>query len=133
MAAALLMLIAVGAILYSGQPGLASQLGIPIGSRDTPLRFDDRAQTITRSHLQSGAELFAIGGKVVNPTGTPQHVPDIRAELRDAQGRLVYSWIIAPQQRRIAAEDSLAFNSAKLDVPANSKMLELSFAGNALP
>ena len=54
-----------------------------------------------------------------------------RAELRDAQGRIVYSWTINPQQRTLNPGASIDFNSAKLDVPSNSKRLELSFAGEA--
>jgi hypothetical protein len=56
-------------------------------------------------------------------------VPDIRAELRDGQGRLVYSWTITPERRTLAPGAAIDFNSAKLDVPSNSKRLELSFAG----
>lgn len=128
-AAGVLMLLIVGAILYSGAPGLASQFGIPLGTAETPLRFDNKA--IDRRDLASGNELFAVSGQVVNPTGNRQRVPDIRAELRDAQGRLVYSWTITPQQRYLGPRGTVDFNSAKLDVPSNSKMLELSFSGEA--
>lgn len=120
------MLIGAGAILYSGQPGLAAQLGLPLGTAETPLRFTDKA--IERRNLASGNELFAVSGRVINPTGSQQRVPDIRAELLDAQGRLVYSWTINPKVRSLGANSAIEFNSAKLDVPANSKMLELSFA-----
>ena len=68
---------------------------------------------------------------MTNPSTDRQRVPDIRAELRDAQGRLVYSWTITPPQRTLAPGGAIEFNSAKLDVPANSKRLELSFAGDA--
>lgn len=126
--AGLLMTAAAGAILYTGAPGLAAQLGLPIGSAETPLRFADRA--IDRRDLESGNELFAVSGKVVNPTGSAQRVPDIRADLRDSAGRLVYSWVITPERRSLGPSGTLDFNSAKLDVPANSKVLELSFAGD---
>jgi predicted Zn finger-like uncharacterized protein len=126
-AAGVAMLVAAGAILYSGAPGLATQFGLPIGVRESPLRFDGKK--IDRRDLASGNELFAVSGQVVNPTNGAQHVPDIRAELRDAQGRLVYSWTFSPQQRVIAPGARLDFNSAKLDVPSNSRTLELSFAG----
>ena len=76
--------------------------------------------------------MFAVSGQVVNPTGDRQRVPDIRAELRDAQGRLVYSWTITPQQRWLGARKAMDFNSAQLDVPRNSKMLELSFGGGSV-
>ncbi len=121
------MLLGAGAILYSSAPGLAAQLGLPLGTAETPLRFTDKA--IARRNLASGNELFAVSGKVLNPTGAAQRVPDIRAELRDAQGRIVYSWTITPQVRTLGPTRAIDFNSGKLDVPANSKVLELSFSG----
>jgi predicted Zn finger-like uncharacterized protein len=120
------MLIGAGAILYSGQPGIAAQLGLPIGTTETPLQFADK--NIDRRNLASGNELFAVSGRIINPTGTMQRVPDVRAELRDTQNRLVYSWTIEPKVRSLGPKAGIEFNSAKLDVPANSHVLELSFA-----
>lgn len=127
--AGVLMLLAAGAILYSGAPGLAAKLGLPVGAEETPLRLRDNP--IERRELENGSELFAVSGQVTNPSDASQRVPDIRAELRDAQGRLVYSWTITPQKRTLAPGGAIDFNSAKLDVPSNSKRLELSFAGDA--
>lgn len=121
------MLLGAGAILYTGAPGIAAQLGLPLPGAETPLRFTERA--IERRYLSSGNELFVVSGKVANPSGTAQPVPDIRAELRDPQGRIVYSWTITPEMRRLAPNGTVAFSSGKLDVPANSKQLDLSFAG----
>src|SRR3546814_3493216 len=95
------------------------------------MRISDWSSDVCSSDLPSGAELFAVSGTVVNPTAERQRVPDIRAELRDAHGRLVYSWTITPQQRTLGPRGTIEFNSGKLDVPANSKMLELSFAGES--
>ncbi|WP_445191341.1 MJ0042-type zinc finger domain-containing protein [Sphingomonas sp. Tas61C01] len=125
--AGLLMLAAIGAILWLGAPGLGARLGLPIGAAESPLRLHDNP--IERRELENGSELFAVSGQVTNPSRDRQRVPDIRAELRDAQGRLVFSWTITPQRRSLAPGASIDFNSAKLDVPANSKRLELSFAG----
>ncbi len=121
------MLLGAGAILYTGAPGIAAQRGLPLPGAETPLRFTERA--IERRYLSSGNELFVVSGKVSNPSGTAQPVPDIRAELRDPQGRIVYSWTITPEMRRLAPNGTVAFSSGKLDVPANSKQLDLSFAG----
>ncbi len=129
--AGLLMLIAVGAIVYLGAPGVAAKLGLGLGTDETPLRLRDNP--IERRELENGSELFAVSGQVTNPSDQRQRVPDIRAELRDAQGRLVYSWTITPQQRTLAPGGAIDFNSATLNVPANSKRLELSFAGEATP
>jgi predicted Zn finger-like uncharacterized protein len=124
-AASVAMLVGIAAILYLGTPGIAAKVGLPIGKVETPLLFADKQ--IERRNLSSGNELFAISGKVVNPTGERQRVPDVRVELKDQQDRVVYSWTITPSQRELGPSGTILFNSAKLDVPANSKMLELSF------
>jgi predicted Zn finger-like uncharacterized protein len=124
-AASLAMLVGIAAILYLGTPGIAAKVGLPIGKVETPLLFADKQ--IERRNLSSGNELFAISGKVVNPTGERQRVPDIRVDLKDQGDRVVYSWTITPSQRDLGPSGTILFNSAKLDVPANSKMLELSF------
>ncbi len=126
-AAGVLMLLAMVAILYLGAPGIGTKLGI--GTAETPLRLRDNP--IERRELENGSELFAVSGQVTNPSDARQRVPDIRAELRDAQGRIVYSWTITPQQRTLPPGGAIDFNSAKLDVPSNSKRLELSFAGDS--
>ncbi|ONF94919.1 hypothetical protein SPHI_29000 [Sphingomonas jeddahensis] len=125
--AALLMLVAVGAILWTSAPGLAAQFGLNFGPEETPLRLIDNP--IERREISNGSELFAVSGKVLNPSNDRQRVPDIRADLRDAQNRIVYTWTIIPQQRTLAPKSAIDFNSAKLDVPASSKKLELSFVG----
>lgn len=121
------MLLGTGAILYSGAPGIAAQLGLAMGEVETPLRFVDKG--VERRTLPSGKELFAVSGKVLNPTGERQRVPDIRVALRDGNGRLVYNWRITPEQRVLDPQGAIEFNSATLDVPADARMLELSFAG----
>ena len=64
----------------------------------------------------------------MSTTGDKQHVPDVRVELRDQQDRLVYSWRITPQTRNLGPKAAIDFNSAKLDVPPNARVVELSFA-----
>ena len=128
-AAGLAMLIGVAAILYSGAPGLAQQFGLPIGTPPTPLKIVNNP--IDRRDLANGSEMFAVSGKVVNPTDQRQHVPDIRVELKDAQNRLVYSWTIRPETVSLPPRGAVEFNSAKLDVPVNSKQLVLSFSGES--
>ena len=128
-AAGVLMLVAVAAIIWMSAPGLAQQLGLSFGPGESPLRLVDNP--IERREMANGSELFAISGKVLNPSDTRQRVPDIRADLRDAKGRIVFSWTITPQQRSLGPKGSIDFNSAKLDVPANSKRLELSFVGES--
>ena len=120
-----LMLAAAAAITWLGTPTILQQW-LMIGPDQRPLLLKDNP--IERRELENGSELFAVSGRVTNPSANAERVPDIRAELRDAQCRLVYSWTITPAQRTLPAGGSVDFNSAKLDVPANSKRLELSFA-----
>lgn len=126
-AAALLLIAGAGLVLWPGAPGLLQRLGVPTARAQSPLRLVDNP--IERRDLTNGSELFAVSGKVLNPSGARQRVPNIRADLRDASGRIVFSWTITPQRRTIGPGSAIDFNSAKLDVPASSKRLELSFAG----
>ncbi|SEM94537.1 MJ0042 family finger-like domain-containing protein [Sphingomonas gellani] len=126
--AGLLMLAGAAAILWSGAPGFAARLGI--GTSDTPLQLRDNP--IERRELDNGSELFAVSGRVTNPSSERQRVPDITADLRDATCRLVFSWKITPQKRLVAPGGAIDFYSARLDVPPSSKLLELSFAGEGV-
>jgi predicted Zn finger-like uncharacterized protein len=129
LAAGLLMLAAVAVILWTTAPGLAQQIGLSIGPEELPLRIADNP--IERRKMANGSELFAVSGRITNPSSTRQRVPDIRADLRDSQNRIVFSWTITPQQRTLLPGGAIDFNSAQVDVPASSKRLDLSFVGEA--
>jgi predicted Zn finger-like uncharacterized protein len=121
------MLLGTGAILYSGAPGLAAQLGLGLGAEvETPLVFTDK--NVELKPQTNGSELFIISGKVANPTSDKQHVPDIRIELKDEQDRLVYSWRVTPQLRELGPKQTIEFNSAQLDPPRSARSARLSFA-----
>ncbi|MEG3181578.1 zinc-ribbon domain-containing protein [Sphingomonas sp. LT1P40] len=123
------MLLGAGAILYSGAPGLAAQLGLPIGDVRTPLIFT--AQSVQRKPRLNGGELFVVSGQVMNPTKETQRVPNILAELRDGNNSIVYNWTITPEPRSLPPGGSLEFNSGKLDVPPTGKSIQFSFSGEA--
>jgi predicted Zn finger-like uncharacterized protein len=121
------MLLGTGAILYSGAPGIAAQLGLGIGSEvETPLLFTDKS--VELRPMPNGSEAFVVSGKVNNPTGTGQRIPDIRVELLDGADDIVYSWRITPENRALGPKAALDFTGAKLDVPRNAKTVKLSFA-----
>lgn len=121
------MLLGSGAILYSGAPGIAAQLGLGIGSEvETPLLFIDKS--VELRPMPNGSEAFVVSGKVNNPTGTGQRIPDIRVELLDGADDIVYSWRITPENRTLGPKAALDFTGAKLDVPRNAKTVKLSFA-----
>ena len=118
------MLGATAAIVSTSTPRTATTLFRP--AVETPLRIVNRP---VDRHDYNGNEIFAISGTVLNPTDTRQPVPDIRADLRDAQHRIVYSWTIRPEATALPPKGRVEFNSAKLDVPVNAKDLVLSFSG----
>lgn len=127
-AAAVLLLSGVGVIQFFGTPTIAAKLGLPIGQFDVPLLLEVPMKP-ERQTLQNGNEMIAVVGRIVNPTDVRQRVPDILAELRDAQGRVVYSWTISPPKRMIAARATTEFNSAEVNVPRGARELNLSFSG----
>ena len=126
--AAVLLFGGILAIQFFGTPSFMAQLGLPVGSVDVPLLLEVPRKPERRT-LESGNELFAVSGRVINPTSQRQRVPDILAELRDAQGRVVYSWTITPPRRSIGPNGSAEFNSAEVDVPKGARELNLSFSG----
>lgn len=130
--AALLLLSGVAAVQFFGTPtfitGLLARAGLPGGQIDVPLLLEVPRKP-ERRELPSGNELFALTGRIVNPTNEAQRVPDILAELRDARGRVVYGWTITPPRRTIEPRGKIEFDSAEIDVPKGSKKLNLSFSG----
>jgi predicted Zn finger-like uncharacterized protein len=126
--AATLLIAGAGAVQFFGTPTIAAKLGLPIGQFDVPLLLKVPVKP-ERLKLQNGNEMIAMVGKIVNPTDTVQRVPDILAELRDAQGRVVYSWTVNPPQRMIAPRATIEFNSAEVNIPRGARALNLSFSG----
>ncbi|WP_340316595.1 zinc-ribbon domain-containing protein [Rhizorhabdus argentea] len=123
---ALLLVAAIGAVVAVGPDKLAERLGItpaPVPLVIEMTRKPDRRETA------SGNELLAVTGRIVNPTDIPQTVRDIRAELRDTQGRTVYSWTITRPVPMLAPGASAEFDSAAVDIPRGAKNLHLSFIG----
>jgi hypothetical protein len=123
-----LMIAGIGAIQLFGTPSLLAKIGISRGPIDVPLLFQVPRKPVRRT-LENGNELFAITGNIVNPTSTRQRIPDILAELRNAQGNIVYVWTIIPPKRTVAPKASLEFNSAEVNVPKGAIKLNLSFSG----
>ena len=126
--AAIVMIAGLGAVQFFGTPGLASWLGLQSAEVDIPLQLEVPRKPI-RTQQPSGNELFAVSGRIINPTDQTQIVPDILAELRDSSGRVVYGWRITPPVRRLPPKQSAPFDSAEMDVPRTADSLNLSFSG----
>ncbi len=116
-----------------GTPTLAAQvgsmLGLQIGTFEVPLLIQMPRKPDRRTLETTGAELFTVSGRIINPTNTTQRVPDISAELRDLQDRVVYGWTITPPKRTLGPGEAIEFDSAEVNVPNNARKISLSFSG----
>jgi predicted Zn finger-like uncharacterized protein len=121
--AAILMVAAVVAIRFLGLPRIGQGIGIPVQTVNA-LAISGQAE---RRRLASGNELLTVRGEITNQTDEVQRVPQIRAELKDAQGRTVYDWSIAPPVRELQQRGRVTFDSAEMDVPRGGRTLSLSF------
>jgi predicted Zn finger-like uncharacterized protein len=119
--AALLMIGALVAVHIYGLPGLGERVGL---AADDAARLSISGNA-ERQPLESGNELLAVTGEIVNETDEVQRVPQIRAELKDAQDRVVYAWSIAPPVRELQPRGRATFNSAEMNVPRGGRTLSL--------
>ena len=122
--AAVLMIGAIFAVSYFDLPGTkreaaASSLVIE-ATRDPD-----------RTKLESGNELLTVYGRVLNSGDKQQRVPPIKAELVDAQGRVVYAWSISAPVAELGPGKSTSFNSAVVDVPRGARRLRLDFSSSS--
>jgi len=123
---ALVLLVSIGAILAVGPDRIRQVAGLT--QQAEPLLLQS-VRNPERRDTASGNALLAVTGRIVNPTDKTQTVRDIRAELRDHQGRTVYSWTITRPVNELAAGATAQFDSAAVDVPRNATNLRMSFIG----
>lgn len=125
--AALSMVAATAALSYYGLPAWAQGLGLP-GSTTEPDLIIELPPNQDHRELADGTIYFAASGVIINPTDREQRVPPILAELRDAQGTIVYSWTIKPPVRMLPPNEKVNFSEAKLDIPRRATQLTVSWA-----
>lgn len=125
--AAVLMVTATAGLAYFGLPGWAQGLGLP-GMAAEPDLVIELPPNQDHRELADGTIYFAASGVIINPTDREQRVPPILAELRDAQGTIVYSWTIKPPVRMLPPNEKVNFSEAKLDIPRRATQLTVSWA-----
>ncbi len=96
-------------------------------AEETPLLIE-LSQKQDRRTLPDGTEYFAASGTIINPTKTDQAVPPMLVILRDAGGRIVYSWKMKAPAQSLSPGAKINFNEAKLDVPRAASQLEVGWA-----
>ena len=122
-AAGLLMVGAVVALQVFGLPEVVQRIWLPVSS-SSALAISGRVEP---TRLESGQDMLTLRGEIENRSDEVQRVPQIRAELRDAQDRVVYAWSIAPPAREIGPRRRIRFDSAERGVPRGGRNLTLSF------
>lgn len=118
-----------GALWYFGPPGWAVSLGLA-ASRDQPQLLFYLPKEPERRKLPTGEEYFAFSGRIVNSADEELAVPPIVVELRDAQGRLVFSWITKADKARLKPNEEARVSESRLDIPKNARNLSLKFVDN---
>lgn len=121
--AGLLMVGAVVALQVFGLPEFVRRVWLPVQNANALTLTGD----VARTRLESGQDLVTLHGEITNTSDEPQRVPQIRAELRDAQNNVIHSWSIAPPVRDLEARRTVRFDSAERDVPVSGRTLSLSF------
>ena len=112
---------------WYGPSRVLSLLGISSGEFEVPLLIMPR--TMEPSIKPNGTVLLPVSGRIVNPTDSAQPVPDVLVEIRDQQGRVVYSWTIPRPAATIRARGSVGFESATVNPPKNGTKLRFVFIG----
>jgi len=115
------------AAAWYGPSRVLSLFGISSGEFDVPLLIMPR--TMEPSVKPNGTVLLPVSGRIVNPTDSAQPIPDILVEIRDQQGRVVYSWTIPRPAPTVRARGSVGFESATVNPPKNGTKLRFVFIG----
>ncbi|HEU0135485.1 MAG TPA: hypothetical protein VFR28_11745, partial [Allosphingosinicella sp.] len=110
-----LMLAATAALLTFDLPKLGRGIAL-LENRRTPLDIQDLR--VEDGRLASGNALLTVTGRITNPTQSVQRVPQLRAEVLEADRKtVVYRWSISPPVSELQPGQSATFNSAEMDVP----------------
>ena len=122
--AAILLVAAIVAVSVYGLPSVGRWTGIPVQGSDA-LSFAD--QSVRTNRLAGGNAVLEVSGAIVNQTDQIQRVPQILAELKDGDGRVIYSWSIAPPVGELQPRGRIPFNSANIGVPRGGRQVTLTF------
>jgi predicted Zn finger-like uncharacterized protein len=80
------------------------------------------------SAIENGKPSLQLEGEIVNRSGHRVAVPELRASLRDANGRELSHWTFEAFADSLGPREVSAFASPHVPIPAGAKELELRFA-----
>lgn|GEM_PF-2586178 len=119
-----------GALVYFGPPSWAVNLGLS-GRGDEPGLNFYLPKPPERRELPTGEEYFAFSARILNDSDHEVVVPPVVVELRDDQGRLVFSWMTKADKARLRPNEEARVSESRLDIPKNARNLELRFVDSA--
>lgn len=115
-----------GTLWHFGPPAWAVNLGLA-ASHDEPQLLFYLPKPPERRKLPTNEEYFAFSGRIVNSSDEELSVPPIVVELRDQQGRLVFSWMTRADKARLKPNEEARISESRLDIPRNARNLSLKF------
>jgi predicted Zn finger-like uncharacterized protein len=119
-----------GARVYFGPPSWAVNLGLSARDTEAGLNFY-LPKPPERRNLPTGEEYFAFSARILNDSDHELTVPPVVVELRDDQGRLVFSWMTKADKARLRPNEEARVSESRLDIPKNARNLELRFVDSA--
>jgi hypothetical protein len=118
-----IMLSGVAALALVGPPDIRANLGLQ-GEVGSPIQIQMEVPQVRG--MPGGNQLLDVAGQIINPTDQTQRVPSIRAEIRNSDDRIIYSWIIAPPVKTLQPRGQASFSSGGVDVPEGDNTLKLA-------
>ncbi len=119
---------AAAAIYTFGLPGAIGEYTLPFAEVEPDLHIDFPPAQQERRTLDNGTEYFSASGTIRNLSQRTQKVPPMLVVLRDAQNRVVFSWIINPPVDSLEPGETADFRQAMADVPRSAASAEIAWA-----
>lgn len=123
---ALMLAAAGGALAFFGPPQWAVRAGLLADAEEPALLFSLTKPAEWRT-LPNGAEYFAFAAQIHNGGTNVEPVPPVEVQLRDRQGRLVFSWITRADKAELKPGEEASINESRVDIPKSVENISLAF------
>lgn len=127
---AVISLGSIGAAAWYGLPNWVPLARPSLVAAHPDLVLDFPRGRQDRRTLPNGTEFFGASGTITNVGATRRAVPGLIIVLRDAKGRVVYSWEAASPKAQLAPGESVTINEAVTDVPKSARVAEIGWKEN---
>lgn len=127
---AIVSLGSIGAVAWYGLPDWVPLARPSLVAAHPDLVLDFPRGRQDRRTLPNGTEFFGASGTITNVGATRRAVPALIIVLRDAKGRVVFSWEAASPKAQLAPGESVTINEAVTDVPKSARVAEIGWKEN---